>query len=177
MSEYRGIRPILVFVLRFSIASSILLPLWWLAAPTYGWLLIQGCGTVLRTVLGVPVTAGHIDVSGIMNTESTLVLYVGERTSTMKFVHLISNFPPFVALILATPRLGLGRRVSSIFLGGTVLCGGHALFIVLALRFAAPLQRVPEIPSAAAQFFLTLPFLLWVVLAFWQRPGESKKAD
>ena len=166
-------RAIAIFAIRFLLASLILVPLWWLAVPAYGWLLVQGCGVILRGIFGMDITAGNIEVSGIMNTESLLILYVGEHPTSMKFVQIITNLSPFVALILATPRLSLRRRATALMLGTAVLCGGHALFIILALRFAVSLQHTPEIPTAMTQFFLTLPFLLWIVLAYWRRLGTA----
>ncbi len=168
-----GIRPIARFAIRFLLASLLLVPLWWIAVPAYGWLLVQGCGTLLRSLFGMNITAGNIEVAGIMNTESLLTLYVGERPTSMKFVQLITNVPPFIALVLATPGLTLRRRAIALILGCAILCGGHALFIIIALRFVAAFQHGTEIPTAVAQFFLTLPFLLWIMLAYWR--GERTR--
>jgi hypothetical protein len=50
-----------------------------------------------------------------------------------------------------------------------VLVIGHALYIILAFAFAESISRSPAIPTALAQLFLTLPFLLWVLLAYWEK--------
>ena len=170
-----GPRSIARFALRFFLASLVLIPLWWLIAPAYGWLLVQGCGSTLRTLFGMNITAGSINVAGILNTESLLVLFVGEQPTSMKFIQLITNVPPFIALILATPSLTMRRRAVALILGTILLCGGHALFIIFALRFVTAFQHNPEIPTAVAQFFLTLPFLLWIVLAYWRRSEEERQ--
>ena len=173
MTESAGFREILRFAARFMAIALILVPLWWIAAvPAYGWLLVQGCGVVLRDVLGLPITAGRIELAGILNTESLLIIYVGDHPTSMKFVQLITNVPPFVALILATAGMSLRQRLMALGAGITLLGLGHALFILLALRFSTRLQESPDLPTALTQFFLTLPFLLWIVLAWWKR-GDS----
>lgn len=171
-------RAIAGFAIRFLLASLVLLPAWWLAAPMYGELLVQGCGVILRDFLAVPLTAGHVDVAGIMNTESQLVFYRNTTPTSMRFVQLVTNVPPFLALLVATPGLSFQRKCLATVIGTAVLCLGHALFIILALRFSTALARSPEIPTALTQFFLTLPFLLWIVLAYWQgQEAESAPSE
>ncbi len=170
-----GLKPIVQMALRFLALAAFLVPLWWLLVPVYGWLLVQGCGVVLRSLLGMPITAGTIEVSGILNTESLLVLYVDDQATRMKFVQLVTNLPPLVALVLATPGLVWRRRLGALLLGGALLCLGHVLFIILALRFSDALQQRPEIPTALAQFSLTLPFLLWIMLAYWCPSDRATK--
>ncbi len=169
----------LFFGLRFLALALLFVPVWWLMAPYYGWLLVQSCGLLLRDVWSMPLTAGHIEPQGILHTESVLVFYLGEQATRMQFVKLITNLPPFVALMLATPGLGARHRLIATLLGAALLCVGHVLFIVLALAFAPTLQRHTEIPTALAQFFLTLPFLLWIVLAYahtLSKPRREKAA-
>lgn len=169
MSDALLPRTWLFFGFRFLAVALVLVPLWWLLSPYYGWLLIQGGGVLLRDLWGMPLTAGHIEARGILHTESILVFYLGDQPARMKFVQLITNLPPFVALMVATPRLRWKHRVATTLLGAGLLCGGHLLFIVLALRYSSSLQQQTEIPTALAQFYLTLPFLLWIVMACGHR--------
>lgn len=154
-------------VTQFVLYSLVLVPLWWLCIPGYGWLLVQGCGSVLKYGLDVPLLAGRIETAGILNTQSLLVFYLEDRESRMPFALLVTNLAPFLALVLATPGLDWRRRARVIATGSAVLVVIHGLFIIVMLRFGAQLQAVAEVPTAIAQFFLTLPFLLWIVLAYW----------
>lgn len=164
---------ILWFGGKFCLFLAVLAPLWWLLIPAYGWLLVQGCGSVLKFGLGMPIQAGHIDARGILNTGSLLVFNLPEREASMKIALLVTNLPPFIGLVLATTGLALRRRLKVLAVGTGVLVGTHVLFIVVMLRFGAQLQAVAEIPTAVSQFLLTLPFLLWIVLAYWRRVGEG----
>lgn len=172
----------LLFGLRFLAVAIVLVPLWWLIAPYYGWFLVQCGGVLLRDLWGMPLTAGHIETRGILHTESALVFYLDDHPARMKFVQLITNLPPFVALMVATPALPWRYRVTTTLLGASLLGSGHVLFIVLALRFSTALQQHGELPTALAQFYLTLPFLLWIVLAYGHRfalpnRAQSEKTD
>jgi hypothetical protein len=174
MSAILPWRNLLSFGAKFSLALLILAPLWWLCLPGYGWLLVQGCGGAARSLLGVPIVAGHVRVDGILNTESLLVFYVGARELTMKFALLVTNLPPFLALIIATPALKRMRRLALATTGAAILIAGHALYVVVALRFGAFLAANSEVATAISQFFLTLPFGLWVAMAYWKKDEPER---
>lgn len=161
------------FCLRFLLYVIVLVVLWWEFVPVYGMLLIQAAGGILKYLLGVPITHGYVKTSGILNTNSLLVFGVEFRESSLAVVKLITNVPPYVALILATPDLGWRRKLKVTLAGLLILCVGHVLYLLYALKFqlaASGEQGVlPEISSAIVQFYLTLPFLLWIVFAYWDR--------
>lgn len=167
-------RSIFAFALRFLAFLVVLAPLWWLLIPSYGWLLVQVWGSVLKFGLGVPILAGRIEAQGILNTGSLLVFNLDARDTSMKVGLLVTNLPPFIALVLATPRLPWRRRLVVLGAGSAILLLFHGLFIVIMLRFGAQLKNASEIPTALSQFFLTLPFLLWIVLAYG--PFGARKA-
>lgn len=167
-------RTIALFALKFCVFLAVLAPLWWWLIPAYGWLLVQGCGSVLKFGLGMPILAGRIEAGGILNTGSHLVFHLEERVARMEIALLVTNLPPFLALVLATPGLAWRRRGTILLAGAGILVTLHALYIVVMMRFGAPLQAAAEIPTAVSQFLLTLPFLLWIVLAWWKR-GETEK--
>lgn len=162
-------RTLFAFGAKFGLALFVLAPLWWLCLPGYGWLLVQGCGSVLRWGLRLPILAGHVDVRGILNTESLLTFYVGDREQQMKFALLVTNLPPFLALVVATPALAWKRRLAIAVVGTAILVAGHALYVVVALRFGDFLTAHSEVATAISQFFLTLPFLLWIAMAYWRK--------
>jgi hypothetical protein len=159
-----------LFILKFFLAIVVLLAIWWpLGVPAYGWLLGKICALITRTFLGMPIEASFIIPQGLFNTDSLLEFTVGEHRPAMPIALLITNLPPFVALVLATPRIALRRRVRILAIGCGILIAGHIAFICTLLRFQESLQAHPQIPIAVIQFFLTLPFLLWITLAYWRR--------
>ena len=174
MMQWPAARSIVLFGVRFMLFLTLLAPLWWLLIPHYGWLLVQGCGSLLKFGLGMPILAGRIDAQGILNTGSLLIFNLEGRDSTMQIGLLVTNLPPFLALVLATPRLHWKRRLGVLAAGTGVLILSHALFIVVMLRFGTQLQAAAAIPTAVSQFLLTLPFLLWIALAHWDRTLPKK---
>lgn len=158
-----------MFGAKFGLALILLAPLWWLCLPFYGWLLIQTCGSVLRGIFGLGIVAGYVQVQGILNTESLLVFHVGERALTMKFALLVTNLPPFLALIVATPCLDWRQRLRVFLEGSAILVAVHFAYVVIALRFADVLANHDAVATAMSQFLLTLPFLLWTTLAYWKK--------
>ncbi len=74
-----------------------------------------------------------------------------------------------MALVLATKGLRLVRRLRILLYGCGILMVGHVLFIVVLMRFQEALKSASEVPTAVMQFYLTLPFLLWIVFAYWDR--------
>lgn len=168
---------ILMFCLKFIVFVSILVAVWWQwVMPHYGWLLVQFSGGILVNLFGLPVQSGTIAPAGLLNTETGLVFNLemnGQiRELNFPMTLLVTNVPPFVALVLATAALSLWRRTWMLAAGLGVLMLGHVLYIVLALRFMQQVAAAPQIPTAIAQFFLTLPFLLWIVLT-WDRIAEG----
>jgi len=168
-------KAIATFALKFALCLAILAPLWWWCIPYYGWLLLQGCGSILKFVLGMPILAGRIDAQGILNTSSLLVFNLDGHDTTMKFGLLVTNLPPFLALVLATPRLTTKRRLTVLAAGTGILTLTHGLFIIATLRFGTRIHAAQEIPTALTQFLLTLPFLLWIALAYWERNLPPQK--
>ena len=162
-------RMLATFGAKFCAALLVLAPLWWLCLPGYGWLLVQGCGALLKNIAAMPITAAHVDVRGILNTESRLVFYIGDRERLMKFALLVTNLPPFIALVIATPALSIRRKLGITLAGTALLVAVHAIYILIALRFGAQLAANGQVSTAMSQFFLTLPFLLWIAMAYWNK--------
>lgn len=157
------------FCLRFLAYIIVLVILWWLLLPAYGQLLLQVTGITLRHLLGVAIEAGRVEASGMLNTGTKIVFTIAGHERSMHIALLATNVPPYVALVLATVGLALRRRIRILLYGCGILCGFHALFIIVALRFQDILLKASEIPTAIILFFLTLPFMLWIVFAYWDR--------
>jgi exosortase/archaeosortase family protein len=176
------IRTVAAFCLKFIVFVTVLTVFWWLLLPYYGYVLIQLTGGTLKYLLGVPLEAGYIQAQGMLNTESTLVFHIPPYAPTMPIALLITNLPPYVALVLATAGLAIWKRIRILAYGSGILAFGHALFIVLLAMifleaqkpggeetFIGSLATAKELPTAIIQFYLTMPFLLWIVFAYWDR--------
>ncbi len=169
MSKRHG-RGLLWFCVKFLVfVSALMLLWWWLVMPAYGWLLMQATGSMLKFVMGVPIEGGTIEVKGLLNTETALVFAIGGHHPAVPLAHLVTNIPPYLALVLATAGLGLWKRLRILFYGTAILFVCHAVFIITIMRFQQQLMKASEIPTAFVQFFLTLPFLLWIAFAYWDK--------
>ncbi len=161
-------RNILLFFLKFCFFAPVCLVLWWLCLPYYGWVVGQISGSILLHVTGIPLTSMDIVPDGVLNTETWLVFRVdGEKRLPIGL--LVTNVAPFLALVLSTGGLAWRRRLKVLGIGVAILAGGHVLYIVLAFVFSQRIALSREIPTALGQLFLTIPFLLWIVLAYWDR--------
>jgi len=176
-------RDALLLCIKFLILAPICLGIWWLLVPYYGWLLGQVSGQIL-ILLGKPITAVRVEVQDvsltpltakavleriITNTHTALTFFEKDQPKTMPVAYMVTNMAPFVALVLATGGLGLRRRVKALVIGMLILALGHLFFAVILYAFAAALRDYPQLVMAAYAVFHTLPFLLWVVLAYWDR--------
>ncbi|HNZ47553.1 MAG TPA: hypothetical protein PKN92_01785 [Candidatus Hydrogenedentes bacterium] len=157
------------FALKFMVFVVFFVVVWWECLPYYGQALLQITGLPLKYALGVPIDSGFIDVQGKLNTESSLVFSVSGHERRMKIALLATNVPPYIALVLATAGLTWRRRGLILLYGCGILCFFHAFFIIIAMRFQDKLMLISEVPTALVQFFLTLPFMLWIVFAYWEK--------
>jgi len=170
-------RSVLAFCAKFILFAPVLTALWWYLIPQYGWFLVQTSGSILRFVLGEPIQAGWITADGVLNTKSMLVFSFPEMTRSLPIAQLVTNIPPYIALVLATSGIAHWRRVRILLLGVAILSAGHILYIVVLSHWQAALMQASELPVAVMQFFLTLPFLLWIVFAYWDRIANGKQGN
>ena len=169
MNKRHG-RGLLWFCVKFLVFVSVLVMLWWrFMLPGYTWLLGQATGQVLNHAMGMAIEAVGRDVKGVFNTGTDLVFVVGGHTRAVPIALLATNMPPYWALVLATAGLAFWKRLRILLYGTAILCASHAVFIITIMRFQAQLMKASEIPTAVVQFFLTLPFLLWVAFAYWDK--------
>jgi hypothetical protein len=169
MSRKRSRRGILMFCLLFLILVLVLVPLWWLCVPWYGVVLATVCQPILHGPLGMPIADSGVTPHGFLNTETQIFFVHDGRNRGMGLALAVTNVPPYWALVLATAGLGFWRRLRVLLYGTGILFACHVLLILVLLRYGDWLQEYSEIPTAVIQFFLTLPFLLWVVFAYWDK--------
>ncbi len=161
-------KKILGFCMRFLLIVPFCLVLWWAFLPAYVWGLGHSVGLAVRPFTEGSLTVVTVAREGVLNTGTVLNFSVNGSAKGIPVAALVSNVAPFVALVLATAHMGLRRRVATLGIGVAVLAFGHAAYLALALVFASQIRQTPDLPTALAQLFLTLPFLLWIVLAYWK---------
>jgi hypothetical protein len=151
--------------LRFIPLAVICLFLWLLALPGYTWFVGQVTMLILKYILRYPIDGVIVAKAGLLNTGTSLGYVMGEHTLTMQDVgHLVTNVAPYAALVLATPKLRWLRRLRILGLGILIIFAFHVATIML--RFVAGRT---SLPTAIGFIAITLPFLLWIVLAYWDK--------
>ncbi len=165
---------VLWFLAKFCVIAAVLLLGWWIVQPHYVALIGKLAGVAIVYVGGVSIDGSivEVDESGVLNTRTSLVYLQADRRYPINASFLIANLPTYVALVLATGGLGWKRRVRALAVGGAILVLGHITFIAVMFTFAREVQSAPEIPTAFGMFIMTLPFLLWIVLAYWDKVVE-----
>ena len=182
MSGTPGIGRVAFFCLKFSgILAVILFLWWWKVQPAYAGLLGWITGALLTHVAGIPIDSTYVEVdpAGVLSTKTILFFVMGQEDNpNIDMASIVANIPPYWALVLATPGLAVKRLIKVLLIGTGILGAGHVIFLVLMFRFGHLIQ--PEIPTAIALFLMTLPFMLWIVLAYWDKvvllfeePGET----
>ncbi len=150
---------------KFIVLAPICLVLWLLVLPKYTWLLGNASGLLLKYVFQYPIEGVEAPAAGFLNTGTSLVYVMGGHRLTMEDVgKLVTNIAPYLALVLATSGLGAWRRARVIAIGVAIIFVFHAATIIL--RFTAGRTTLP---TAIGFIAITLPFLLWIVLAYWDK--------
>lgn len=169
MPERRAIRTALLFSAGLLVLIPVCLVLWGYALPYYADLLGNATAPVIRILLGMPIDSVDTVAQGLFNTGTLLRFNMGPRHPALNVGALVFNIPPFIALMAITPGLRWRRRLKALAIGLFVLFAGHVVYLLLAFAFASRIAHSPEIPTALGELFLTLPFLLWIVLGYWER--------
>lgn len=162
------------FLLKFAVIAAALLVLWWVIQPQYVRAIGQFAAAGIVYLGGVSIDRVLIEVddSGVLNTRTSLVYVHEERRYPISVSFLIANLPAYLALVLATTGLAWKRRLRALLLGSAILFLGHVVFLAVMFIFARQVQAAPEVPTAFGMFIMTLPFLLWIVFAYWDKVVE-----
>lgn len=162
---------IATFCFRFAVIAPAVLAIWWLILPVYVWCMGQVSGEILIYLARMPIDALRVetDPAGILNSATTLTFYGDSGQRTIAIAYMVNNLPPFVILVLATPGLRIGRRIRALSIGSGILAATHVVFVAAAYRYADFAAEHAEVPQALGKFLLTLPFVLWIALAYWDK--------
>ena len=172
MNKPRRVRGVLLFCVKFAILAPAVLWVWWAwLLPPYTWAVGQVSGSIINIVSESAVQAMRLETNeaGVLNSDTYLVFHVEGRDRIFHVADLVNSAVPFVILVLATGGLGLLRRVFVLVLGSGIFFVGQVAYIVCFFVFAEQLAESQEIGVALGQFWLTLPFVMWIVLAYWDR--------
>lgn len=169
----RGKGPVWLCV-KFLVLAILCLFIWLQALPYYAPVVGHATALVLKYILQKPVEDVIVKAKGFMNTETGLTFVMGGRLLTMNDLgKLTTNIAPFVALVLATSGLTILRRLRILAIGISIIFLSHVA--IIALRFTSSGRAA--IPNAIGLIAITLPFLLWIVLAYWDKLLEFFAED
>ena len=172
MAQEKRSLGILLFCVKFIPAVAVCLTLWWLFLPYYGAFLGATGEFLIGTFTEVPVDGYAVEPDGILQTTTTLAIITGGQEMPIEIGHLVTNLPVFVALMLATGGLTWRWRLGMTLLGAAILVVGHTTYLTLAFRYAGLISEAPQVPTALGEVFLTLPFLLWILMGYWPQVRE-----
>ncbi len=169
---------ILVFIGKFAVIAPLTLVLWWTIVPQYAWILGQAAGFILTHLVAMPIEALRVvtEESAVLNTDTSIEFTYRSQQFPFHIASIVNNLPPFLMLVLASPGIGWRRILKAMAIGLPVLMAGQVLFIVYAFRFAIQISENPEVPTAFGLFLMTLPFMLWIVLVYWEKISEYMNA-
>ncbi len=160
--------------LKFLMLAPVLLVAWLELLPFYARVLGNTCALVMKHLMDKDIQGVAVNAAGFLNTRTALVFtYMGRDLAMQDLGNLTTNVAPFIALVLATSGLRLWRRLGILAVGTAILFVFHGATIVL--RFVSGGRA----PFATALGFLaiTLPFLLWIVLAYWDKLSAYLSED
>ncbi|MDZ4860825.1 MAG: hypothetical protein SGI88_17755 [Candidatus Hydrogenedentes bacterium] len=172
MVRQNNIRRVILFALRLAIIAPAVLVIWGLCLPAYAWFIGQ-CASMVLNIFGHGIERVVVDAEGLLNSKTKMGFVLGERMPTTPIALVVSNIATFVALVLATRRLGWRDRGWAVALGVAVLAASHVTHVVVFFAFAKGIQQHPQVPTAIAQIFISLPFLLWIALVFLGSYGND----
>ena len=161
-------RSVAVLAAKFVVLAPLCLVGWLLVLPVYARILAYSAGSVLRYALKYDITAIKVAVAGILNTGTAITYTVSGYATTMPDLgHLVGNVAPFVALVLATPRIRLRRRLGVLGIGIGLIYLSHLATVVIRFASHGPMASRTPLSTTIGFVSITLPFLLWIVLAYW----------
>jgi hypothetical protein len=167
--QRRAISKALLFSAGLLVLIPLFLVLWGFVLPYYAEALGETTLPLMRLCSGMSIDSVDVVPDGQFNTQTRLRYNIAGRTPELNVGRLVFNVPPFIALMAITPGLRWRRRVKALLIGTAILFAGHVLFLLLAFVFSNRIAHAPELPTALAELFLTLPFLLWIVLGYWDK--------
>ena len=167
----------LTFTVRFICLAPVCLVTWWYVLPAYAEVLGFFSVVILRFVLFAEIDSFGVVPLGILHTSTLLQFHTGAQEFPFPIGQLTTNMAPFVALMFSTPKIKLRKRILAISIGCITLFFSHLLYVVFAFQFSQQVNTHPYVSHIIAPVFLTLPFLLWIVLLQTDLMKEKTTSD
>ncbi len=167
-------KTVLVFALKFVVVAPFVWLIWWWILPQYAWVIGQLAGTLISVAGTNPIEAMRVETGEalVLNAKTMLVYTYQGRDLPFDIASLVSNLPPLIILVLATPAIKLRRAIRAILIGIPIIALGHVGFITSAFLLQDQISKAPEIPTGIGYVLLTLPFVLWIVLVHWETVSD-----
>ncbi len=165
------------FCVKLFVLGPICLFAWWQVMPSYAYGLGQFTAAILKHLFGFPIEGVVVHREGFMNTDTVMGYVVHGREATLPIAQLVSNIATFLALMLATGKLGWRRLAIGIAAGVAILAFTHAAYLITFYSMAQAIARDQTYFVAVAQVLITLPFVLWIVFAFWNQLPWAKSSS
>ena len=165
-------RGVFVFCLKF---FAIILPLlalwWWKLLPPYIEALGQLAGGLINALAGSPIQSMEVETNpdGVLTTDTILIYYINDRPGSIEIAKMANSLPPYIGLVLATAGIRILRKLVILAAGSLLIFGGHVAWVVTTYLFRVRFAESPEFPTALGQFWMTVPFILWIALAYWDK--------
>ena len=102
-----------------------------------------------------------------LNSLTTIQFVTATERPTLPLAQVCTNVAPYLALVLASGGLKWSRRLAVAFVGVSILGLTHLLHLVCAFVWRDTVAAHPQVPTVLGQFAITLPFLLWIILCYW----------
>jgi hypothetical protein len=173
------LKPILIFAFKFLLFSPIIWIAWWFVLPQYAWIIGQISGTLISIIGRMPIEAVTIvsDEDSFLNSNTSLIFTYQQRQMPFDIASLVANLPPFLILILATPKIKLRPAIRALLIGTPIIAAAQIAFIFSAFTLMKQIEQAREIPEGIGYVLIALPFLLWVVLIHWQSVAQYIGSD
>ena len=162
---------------------------WTLIIPFYNQLIVGGAGVLFSIVEHPNITRVHAQGDRVY-----ISRYEEGWQEPAPFLELSRyiyfGLAPFLALFLATPELGKGRRLKLILIGSVILIFFHVLYLVSSVELAYVFVGCSEVGSLLyrvldwSQVLLRIlwevvPILIWALLThriWWkQAPAQEQR--
>jgi hypothetical protein len=161
-----GLGHILLLVVGFVVFSAIILPLWWYLMPWYAGLVGRIAGWLAGLLGAGPIEAVVVEPGGILNTQTEVTYVMEAARPSIEVANWLTNMAPYLALVLATPGITWGQRLRALLGGVAILVAVHILLLGVPLAFGRLVEAYPQVYVAIGFVSITLPFLLWLLLAY-----------
>jgi len=121
------LRLIFIFTAKVVLIAPFVWLLWWWILPHYAWSIGQIGGTIIIYLGRMPIEAMRIESNEalILNANTILIFTYNQLEYPFDVTSLVSNIPPFLILVGATPSIRFRRAIPYYFCDAHWICCCH----------------------------------------------------